>query len=92
MKGLPAGEYNVSISESGFKQAIAGDQAASRGVSDFYLKISATRSPMNPVGVRRFFAGIPITVGADGTVSGSLSSASNAKSPRDAASGMATGR
>ena len=89
---LPAGDYTMSIVESSFNRAIAAAGAGSRASADYYLKISSSRAPINPVSVRRFFAGIPVSVGSDGVISGTVSYAGNVTSPRDAGSGMASGK
>jgi hypothetical protein len=92
LKGLPIGDYTITISEGAFRRSIAGWGGGTLAVADFTLKITASRSPLNPVGVRRYFVGIPVSVGDDGTISGSLASAYNVKGPRDAGSGMASGK
>ena len=57
---LPAGDYTMSIVESSFNKAVVAAGAGSRASADFYLKLSASRAPINPVCVRRFFAGYSV--------------------------------
>jgi hypothetical protein len=86
-RNLPPGEYTLTVSQSSANRAFATGQPQqqSRAAADFYLKLQRAGAQIAPVGIKHAFVGVKVVVGADGILIGIVS-------PRDAASGLPTGK